>query len=65
MTPEQSRRAIFLSEVGIGNVWVRRHVPASAPETVPAELPALEAVTEIRAANSAGKGITGAGHGCH
>lgn len=46
MTPEQSRRAIFLDEVGIGNVWVRRHVPASAPEAVPADVPAQEIVQQ-------------------
>lgn len=52
MTPEQSRRAIFLNEVGIGHVWVRRQVaapvPAAAPEAespepVIAAAPAFEA----------------------
>ena len=39
MTPEQSRRAIFLDEVGIGQVWVRRHVAPALPETAQAETP--------------------------
>lgn len=46
MTPEQSRRAIFLNEVGIGNVWVRRHATAPMPETVQAEV--QEAAQEIK-----------------
>lgn len=46
MTPEQSRRAIFLNEVGIGNVWVRRHVTTPPmPETVQTEV--TEIVPEI------------------
>lgn len=52
MTPEQSRRAIFLNEVGIGNVWVRRHVaapvPAAAPEAESPE-PAIAAAPAFEA----------------
>ena len=39
MTPEQSRRAIFLDEVGIGQVWVRRHIAPAMSETAQAETP--------------------------
>lgn len=42
MTPEQSRRAIFLNEVGIGHVWVRRQVTVPVPETVQAEVQEAE-----------------------